>query len=136
MLALLPLARSSGGERGPSPIVDPVTREAVGPGGDRIDLSPQQFDLLYALACLPWRGVLLWPDVVAAVYGEAARADYDRYIPGLNSMTRRLNRQKLAMVGWGRASVRTVRGHGLRLWVQKEYLLSHANDAQATVDVI
>lgn len=135
MLTLLNEARSSGSER-VTPIVDPVTREAVGPHGDRIDLSPQQYDLLYALACLPWRGVLLWPDVVAVIYGEGNRQDWDKSVVAAASVVRRLNYEKLAAVGWGRASIRAVRGHGLRLYVPQTHLLSDANDAVPSVDVI
>ena len=67
------------------------------------------------------------------VYGAQARADWQSYVTALRAVLQRLNRQ-MALIGWEGNAVRAVRGHGLRLYVSKEYLASYITESQSSTD--
>lgn len=109
-------AHSAGNECAPSPILDLDCCQAIGPDGHRVDIAPQQFTLLYALASLPPGHVLSYRAAVSVVYGAPAAADWYAYKEALWSLTHRLN-ATLRAAGWPTPPVRAARGHGLKLTV-------------------
>lgn len=98
------------------PVLDLDACRALGPDGQRVEISPAQLALLLALAHLSPDEVLPWRAAIAAVYGVDAARDPLLYLPAIQAVVSRL-RGTLHRAGWHRPPFEVARYYGLRLTV-------------------